>query len=87
VTYSLMFCALFCVLLVLPSAEARYISLALYNVIVVSAILLSLIVAFPSQVNVVYGVKTIGSAACAFLSMCILFLPVRYTPLPHTQHL
>jgi hypothetical protein len=60
--------------------EAKYISLALYNVIVVSTILLALIVSFPSQIATVYAVKTIGCAFCAFASMCILFLPVCHLP-------
>jgi hypothetical protein len=41
--------------------EAKYISLALYNVIVLSAMLLGLILAFPGAVDTVYALKTMGT--------------------------
>ncbi len=49
--------------------EAKYITLALYNVLVLSAILLGLISSFPGQVDTVFALKTLGLSPLP----CLLF--------------
>ena len=54
--------------------EAKYISLALYNVIVLSAMLLGLILAFPGAADTTYALKTIGMSLrrnCFFSVFCV----------------
>ncbi len=53
--------------------EAKFISLALYNVLLLSALLFGLISAFPSATDAVFALKSIGSSTVAFITMLILF--------------